>query len=106
VTIPGNLRGCKNSSRCDTLLVSPTSGTVTLPRIDVCGNGNVVQHEASVSKIGEEQIFYMQQRGIPESQAVSLSVNGFINDLIREFPMEYGVEMKRLIEMQTEKTVG
>ncbi|MDR2737410.1 MAG: Fe-S cluster assembly protein SufB [Puniceicoccales bacterium] len=106
VSVSKNLSGCKNNTRCDALLINPTSKTATFPKINVCGNGNVAQHEASVSKVSEEQIFYMRQRGIPESQAISLSVNGFVNDLVREFPMEYSVEMKRLIEMQTEKAVG
>ncbi|MDR0742401.1 MAG: Fe-S cluster assembly protein SufB [Puniceicoccales bacterium] len=106
VNISKNLKGCKNNTVCDALLINPTSKTATFPKINVSGNKNIVQHEASVSKISEEQIFYMQQRGIPEAQAVSLSVNGFINDLVREFPMEYSIEMKRLIDMQTEKAIG
>ncbi|MDR1457712.1 MAG: Fe-S cluster assembly protein SufB [Puniceicoccales bacterium] len=106
VNISKDLKDCKNNTVCDALLINPTSKTATFPKINVTGNGNVVQHEASVSKISEEQIFYMQQRGIPEAQAVSLSVNGFINDLVREFPMEYSIEMKRLIDMQTEKAIG
>jgi Fe-S cluster assembly protein SufB len=72
----------------------------------VVGGGNKIEHEASVSRIDDEQIFYMMQRGISEKHAVSLSVNGFVNDLIREFPMEYGVELKRLIELETENSVG
>ncbi|MDR1173437.1 MAG: Fe-S cluster assembly protein SufB [Puniceicoccales bacterium] len=106
VNISKDLKGCKNNTVCDALLINPTSKTATFPKINVSGNKNVVQHEASVSKISEEQIFYMQQRGISETQAVSLSVNGFINDLVREFPMEYSIEMKRLIDMQTEKAIG
>ncbi|MDR2628746.1 MAG: Fe-S cluster assembly protein SufB [Puniceicoccales bacterium] len=106
VNISKDLKGCKNNTVCDALLINPTSKTATFPKINVSGNKNVVQHEASVSKISEEQIFYMQQRGIPEAQAISLSVNGFINDLVREFPMEYSIEMKRLIDMQTEKAIG
>ncbi|MDR1432821.1 MAG: Fe-S cluster assembly protein SufB [Puniceicoccales bacterium] len=106
VHVQKNLKGCKNNTRCDALLVNSTSKTATFPTISATGNGNAVQHEASVSKISEEQIFYMRQRGIPESQATSLVVNGFINDLVREFPMEYSIEMKRLIELQTERTIG
>ncbi|MDR1413812.1 MAG: Fe-S cluster assembly protein SufB [Puniceicoccales bacterium] len=106
VSIPNHLKGCKNSTCCDALLINSTSKTATFPKISVSGNANVVQHEASVSKVSEEQIFYMRQRGIPEAQAMSLSVNGFVNDLVREFPMEYSVEMKRLIEMQTENAIA
>ena len=74
--------------------------------ITVRGSGNAVQHEASVSQISAEQIFYMQQRGLTEGQAMSLSVNGFVNDLVRQFPMEYSVELKRLIDMEMEGSVG
>ncbi|MBO5254237.1 MAG: SufD family Fe-S cluster assembly protein, partial [Opitutales bacterium] len=70
------------------------------------GEGNSIQHEASVSKLNEEQIFYMRQRGLSETEAVSLAVNGFVNDLVKEFPMEYSVELKRLIELQMEGSVG
>ena len=65
-----------------------------------------MQHEASVSKVNEEMIFYMQQRGLTEGQAMSLAVNGFINDLARQFPMEYSVELKRLIDLEMEGSVG
>ena len=70
------------------------------------GNHNATQHEASVSQVSAEQIFYMQQRGLSEAEAMSLSVNGFINDLVREFPMEYSVELKRLIDLEMEDSVG
>ncbi|MGC9452169.1 MAG: SufD family Fe-S cluster assembly protein, partial [Oceanipulchritudo sp.] len=59
-----------------------------------------------VSKVSAEQIFYMMQRGLPEDEAMSLAVNGFVNDLIREFPMEYSVELKRLIDLEMEGSVG
>jgi len=72
----------------------------------VKGSDNSVQHEASVSKVSAEQIFYMQQRGMNEAEAMSLCVNGFVNDLIREFPMEYSVELKRLIDLEMEGSVG
>jgi Fe-S cluster assembly protein SufB len=72
----------------------------------VRGDGNSVQHEASVSKVSAEQIFYLRSRGLTEAEAMSLSVNGFINDLTRQFPMEYSVELKRLIELEMEGSVG
>ena len=72
----------------------------------VRGVQNSVQHEASVSKVSAEQIFYMMQRGLSEGEAMSLAVNGFINDLVKEFPMEYSVELKRLIELEMEGSVG
>ena len=91
---------------CDALLINSTSRTDTYPAITVRGTGNSTQHEASVSQISAEQIFYMQQRGLTEGQAMSLAVNGFVNDLVRQFPMEYSVELKRLIDLEMEGSVG
>ncbi|MGJ8676085.1 MAG: Fe-S cluster assembly protein SufB [Akkermansiaceae bacterium] len=106
VHIPKHLKGCKNNTECDALLINSHSQTDTYPAITVRGNQHVTQHEASVSQVSEEMLFYMQQRGIGEAQAMSLAVNGFINDLVREFPMEYSVELKRLIELEMEGSVG
>jgi Fe-S cluster assembly protein SufB len=106
VSIPRQLKGCKNNTECDALLINTNSRTDTYPAITVKGNQSTVQHEASVSKVSAEQIFYMMQRGLPEGDAMSLAVNGFVNDLIREFPMEYSVELKRLIDLEMEGSVG
>ncbi|MCD8284173.1 MAG: Fe-S cluster assembly protein SufB [Opitutae bacterium] len=106
VHVGKNLKACKNNSECHTLLINPRSATETHPAITVHGNAAQTQHEASVSKISAEQIFYMQQRGLTEAEAMSLAVNGFVNDLVREFPMEYSVELKRLIEMEMEGSVA
>ncbi|MDP0500437.1 MAG: Fe-S cluster assembly protein SufB [Verrucomicrobiota bacterium JB022] len=106
VAMPKHLKGCKNNTECDALLINTNSRTNTYPAITVRGNSNTVQHEASVSKVSAEQIFYMMQRGLSEGEAMSLSVNGFVNDLIREFPMEYSVELKRLIDLEMEGSVG
>jgi Fe-S cluster assembly protein SufB len=106
VNIPRQLKGCKNNTECDALLINTNSRTDTYPAITVRGNQSTVQHEASVSKVSAEQIFYMMQRGLPEDEAMSLAVNGFVNDLIREFPMEYSVELKRLIDLEMEGSVG
>jgi len=106
VYMPENVSNCKNNTECDALLINSNSRTDTYPAVICAGHNNSVQHEASVSKLSEEQIFYMRQRGLPEADAVSLSVNGFVNDLVKEFPMEYSVELKRLIELQMEGAVG
>ncbi len=106
VHIPRHLKGCKNNTECDALLINSDSRTDTYPAITVRGESNSVQHEASVSKVSAEQIFYMQQRGLSEGQAMSLSVNGFVNDLVNQFPMEYSVELKRLIDLEMEGSVG
>ncbi|MBM3857949.1 MAG: Fe-S cluster assembly protein SufB, partial [Verrucomicrobia bacterium] len=106
VHIPKHLKKCKNNTECDALLINANSRTDTYPAITVRGQGHVVQHEASVSQINEEQIFYMQQRGLSEAAAMSLAVNGFVNDLVQQFPMEYSVELKRLIDLEMEGSVG
>jgi Fe-S cluster assembly protein SufB len=106
VHVPKHLKGCKNNTECDALLINAGSRTDTYPAITVRGTGNACQHEASVSQISEEQIFYMMSRGLTEAQAMSLSVNGFVNDLVRQFPMEYSVELKRLIDLEMEGSVG
>ncbi|MGH8047847.1 MAG: Fe-S cluster assembly protein SufB [Chthoniobacterales bacterium] len=106
VDIPPHRKGCKNNTECDALLINTNSRTDTYPAIVARGNQNAFQHEASVSKINSDQIFYMQQRGLTEGQAMSLAVNGFVNDLVREFPMEYSVELKRLIDLEMEGSVG
>jgi Fe-S cluster assembly scaffold protein SufB len=104
--VPRHLKHCKNNTECDALLINAHSRTDTYPAITVRGTGNAVQHEASVSQVSAEQIFYMQQRGLTEGQAMSLSVNGFVNDLVRQFPMEYSVELKRLIDLEMEGRHG
>lgn len=106
VHIPKHLKGCKNNTECDALLINSRSRTDTYPAITVKGNQHATQHEASVSQVSEEMLFYMQQRGLSEGAAMSLAVNGFINDLVREFPMEYSVELKRLIDLEMEGSVG
>jgi len=106
VDVAPEVSGCKNNTECDALLIHTNSRTDTYPAITVKGDRNSVQHEASISKISEEQIFYMRQRGLGEDEAVSLSINGFINDLVREFPMEYSASLKRLVELEMEGSVG
>jgi Fe-S cluster assembly protein SufB len=106
VHVPKHLNHCKNNTECDALLINAHSRTDTYPAITVRGTGNSVQHEATVSQVSAEQIFYMMQRGLTEAQAMSLSVNGFVNDLVRQFPMEYSVELKRLIDLEMEGSVG
>jgi Fe-S cluster assembly protein SufB len=106
VHIPKHLKGCRNNTECDALLINSSSRTDTYPAITVRGNQHATQHEASVSQVSAEMLFYLQQRGLSEGAAMSLAVNGFVNDLVREFPMEYSVELKRLIELEMEGSVG
>ncbi len=106
VDMPANVRGCRNHTECDALLLDGASRTDTYPAIQVRGLDNRAQHEASVSRLDEEQLFYMRQRGLPEETARSLSVNGFVSDLVRRFPLQYSLEIKQLIELEMSGSVG
>lgn len=106
VDMPAAAERCRNHTECDALLIDAASRADTYPAIRVRGRGNVAQHEASVSRLSAEQIFYLQQRGLRESAARSLSVNGFVNDLVERFPLQYSVKIKRLIELHLEGSVG
>ena len=106
VQVQRGATNCRNHTECDALLLHAESRTDTYPAISVHGDSSGVQHEASVSQVDEEMLFYMQQRGLTRAQAMSLAVNGFINDLINEFPMEYSVELRRLIDLEMEDSVG
>lgn len=91
---------------CDALILDPKSRSDTYPYIEILEQNVSVGHEASVSRIGEEQLFYLMSRGLSEAEASTMIVNGFIEPLIKELPMEYAVEMNRLIQLQMEGSVG
>jgi len=96
----------KNTVICDALLLDGNSRSDTYP-VDKIFNKQVeVQHEATVSKIGDDQLFYLMSRGVSEEQARKLIVNGFIDDLVRKLPLEYAVEMNRLIDHEMEGSIG
>lgn len=102
-------RGAKNAKCnvvCDALILDAKSRSDTYPYIEVAEQDVSVGHEASVSRIGEEQLFYLTSRGLTEAEARTMIVNGFIEPLVRELPMEYAVEMNRLIQLQMEGSVG
>ena len=102
-------RGAKNSKNnvvCDALILDSQSQSDTYPYIEIAEQDVSVGHEASVSRIGEEQLFYLMSRGLSESEASTMIVNGFIEPLVKELPMEYAVEMNRLIQLQMEGSVG
>ena len=98
--------GSKSNVVCDALILDPESRSDTYPYIEVEEQDVQVEHEASVSRIGEEQLFYLMSRGLTEAEASSMIVSGFIEPLVKELPMEYAVEMNRLIELQMEGSVG
>jgi Fe-S cluster assembly protein SufB len=91
---------------CDALILDPKSRSDTYPYIEILDQDVSVGHEASVSRIGEEQMFYLMSRGLSEAEASTMIVNGFIEPLVKELPMEYAVEMNRLIQLQMEGSVG
>ncbi len=98
--------GSKSNVVCDALLLDDYSRSDTYPYIEIDENDVTICHEASVSKIGEEQHFYMMSRGLSEEMASTMIVNGFIEPLVKELPMEYAVEMNRLIQLQMEGSIG
>jgi len=99
-------KGVKSNVVCDALLLDPASRSDTYPTIEIDESDVTVGHEASVSKIGEEQLFYLMSRGLSEEDATSMVVSGFIEPLVKELPMEYAIEMNRLIQLQMEGSIG
>jgi Fe-S cluster assembly protein SufB len=97
---------CKSNVVCDALILDSQSRSDTYPYIEIDEDDVTIEHEASVSKISEEQLFYLRSRGLSEAEASSMIVTGFIEPLVKELPMEYAVEMNRLIELQMEGSVG
>lgn len=99
-------KGSKSSVVCDALLLDPQSRSDTYPSIEIDEEDVTIGHEASVSKVGEEQLFYLMSRGLSEEEATTMVVSGFIEPLVKELPMEYAVEMNRLIQLQMEGSIG
>ncbi|HHE70998.1 MAG TPA: Fe-S cluster assembly protein SufB, partial [Chloroflexi bacterium] len=91
---------------CDALLLDPESRSDTYPYLDVSEDDVRVEHEATVSRISEDQLFYLMSRGLNEAQASALIVNGFLEPFVKELPMEYAVELNRLVQLQMEGSVG
>ena len=106
VKVQSGARKSKSNVVCDALILDPRSRSDTYPYIEVDEQDVTIGHEASVSRIGEEQLFYLMSRGLSEAEASTMVVNGFIEPLVKELPMEYAIEMNRLIELQMEGSVG
>jgi Fe-S cluster assembly protein SufB len=98
--------GARNFSQCDSLLLGDRCGAHTFPYIDVKNETAIVEHEATTSKISEDQLFYCNQRGIPMEQAIGLIVNGYAKEVLNKLPMEFAVEAQRLLAVSLENTVG
>lgn len=106
VRIPQGIKGVKTSVKCDALLLDKSARSDTYPSMKVEEPSATVVHEATVGKIGEEQLFYLMARGLSESEAMSLIVLGFLSEFTKELPMEYAVELNKLVEMEMENSVG
>ena len=108
----GLLRVNRNAERsrskvvCDALILDPESRTDTYPYINIAADNVDIGHEATVSKIGEEQLYYLRSRGLSEAEASAMIVAGFVEPITKELPLEYAVEMNRLIQLQMEGSVG
>ena len=106
VRIGKNAKGARNFSQCDSLLIGDQCGAHTFPYLEVRNTSSQVEHEASTSKIGEDQIFYCRQRGLSTEDAVNMIVNGFCKEVFRELPMEFAVEAQKLLGISLEGSVG
>ena len=106
VKILKSAENARNFSQCDSMLIGDLCGAHTFPYIDVQSSSAKMEHEATTSKIGEDQLFYCRQRGIDEEDAVSMIVNGFCKAVFRELPMEFAVEAQKLLEISLEGSVG
>ncbi len=106
VKIMPTAENARNYSQCDSMLVGHTSGAHTFPSIEVKNKSAQIEHEASTSRISEDQIFYLQSRGLSMEQSISMLVNGFCKDVFKQLPLEFAVEAVKLIEMKLENSVG
>jgi Fe-S cluster assembly protein SufB len=106
VKVNGGAENARNYSQCDSLLLGDRCGAHTFPYIEVENRTAQIEHEATTSKIGEDQIFYCNQRGIDTEDAVNMIVNGFCKEVFRELPMEFAVEAQKLLEVSLEGSVG
>lgn len=106
VQIHKNAHNARNFSQCDSLLLTDESGAHTFPYIECKNSSAKIEHEATTSKIGEDQIFYCQQRGISEEKAISLIVNGYCKEVLNQLPMEFAVEAQKLLAISLENSVG
>ncbi|MCA9374157.1 MAG: Fe-S cluster assembly protein SufB [Candidatus Gracilibacteria bacterium] len=106
VKVAHNAKGSKSKVVCDALLLDADSRSDTYPTMNIMEDDVTIEHEATVSKIGEEQMFYLMSRGLSEQEAATMIVNGFIDPIVKMLPMEYAIEMNRLIEMEMEGSIG
>ena len=106
VKISKSADNARNFSQCDSLLLGQSCGAHTFPYIESSNKSSIVEHEATTSKISDDQLFYCKQRGIPEEEAIGLIVNGYCKDVLKKLPMEFAVEAQKLLEISLEGSVG
>jgi Fe-S cluster assembly protein SufB len=106
VRVAKNAKNARNFSQCDSLLMGNNCGAHTFPYIETKNAGAQIEHEATTSKIGEDQLFYCNQRGIDTEKAIALIVNGFSKEVLNKLPMEFAVEAQKLLEISLEGSVG
>jgi len=106
IKVADGVKNARSKVVCDALIIDDKSVSNTFPYMEVTSDDAVLEHEASVSKISEDQLFYLMSRGLDEESASTMIVNGFLDPLVKELPMEYAVELNRLIELEMEKSVG
>jgi Fe-S cluster assembly protein SufB len=106
VRIGKGAENARNHSQCDSLLLSDTCGAHTFPYMDIQNESAIVEHEATTSKISEDQLFYCNQRGIATEEAVGLIVNGYAKEVLNKLPMEFAVEAQKLLQISLEGSVG
>ena len=106
VKVAPNATGCRNYTQCDSLLMGDKCGAHTFPYIDILNDTAIVEHEATTSKISEDQLFYCNQRGIPTEEAIALIVNGYAKEVMSKLPMEFAVEAQKLLQITLEGSVG
>ena len=106
VRVSSNAENARNFSQCDSLLLGDKCGAHTFPVVDVHNPSAILEHEASTSKINEDQLFYCNQRGISTEDAVGLIVNGFAKEVLNKLPMEFAVEAQKLLQISLEGSVG
>jgi Fe-S cluster assembly protein SufB len=106
VKIVQKAKGARNYTQCDSMLVGNRCSANTFPTIETSNSSAQVEHEASTSKMNEDQIFYLQSRGIAREDALNLIVNGFCKEVIRELPLEFAVEAQKLLALKLEHSVG
>ena len=106
VRVAPGAEGARNFTQCDSLLMGDNCGAHTFPYINVANDSSTVEHEATTSKINEEQLFYCRQRGIPAEEAVALIVGGYAREVMAKLPMEFAVEAQKLLQISLADSVG